>query len=152
MSKILENNSLTFHIEFVVDAVPQLVEQIKESCGEAYSAFSGRPVSLCKSLERRGELRMQFEEPVYLWPVSLNDTVACCQRQQPIVAVTRDISAHGVGFRFDEKIESEYLLAEFDLFGAGTIHLLLEVRWTAREAAHAYSAGGLILGVATPHH
>lgn len=128
--------------------IPSAVERINETHGRAYSAFSGRPISLCKSLERRGELRMKFDEPVYLWPVETDHEFAVCQQSQPIVAVTRDISLHGVGLSFDEDFDTDMAIVEFDLFGEGTEYLLVEIRWKTFLAAHSYACGGLILATA----
>ncbi len=133
-------------------SIPTAVERIKEARGIAYSTFSGRPISLCRSLERRGELRVKFEEPIYIWPVQIENNLAKCSKKQPIVAVTRDISPHGVGFCYDELIETDFVVAEFDLFGLGTEHLLIEMRWNEKNAPHSFVAGGLITSVATEAH
>lgn len=138
----------SFQIEMDFHQIPQVVDRIRQACGNAYSAFSGRPISLCKSLERRGELRIKFEEPIYLWPVDVKEQRATPHTAVPIVAVTRDISPHGVGFHYDEPIATEHVLAEFDLFGMGTERLLVEIRWSRKIAHHAFEAGGLIVGVA----
>lgn len=151
MAKALEKRNL-FTVNQDSDQLNHLIAQIKEKCGVAYSVFSGRPISLCKSLERRGELRIKFEEPIYLWPVELEDLSATCTTCQPIVSVTRDISSQGVGFGYDAPIETDYVIGEFDLYGEGTVHLLIEMRWHSQTSPHAFVAGGLILGVATEVH
>ncbi|WP_417848507.1 hypothetical protein [Thalassoglobus sp.] len=142
----------SYEINTQTSLIPSTVERIKEARGIAYSTFSGRPISLCRSLERRGELRVKFEEPIYISTVQLEDGFAKCTRDQPIVGVTKDISPHGVGFCYDEKIETDFVIAEFDLFGRGTEHLLIEIRWNEKNAPHSYVAGGLIIGVATEVH
>lgn len=148
MAKSLKQR-VTFQIQSDDQSVPEIVQHIQEARGLAYSKFSGRPISLCKSLERRGELRVKFEEPIYLWPVELEDTVAVAVQSQPIVAVSRDISPHGVGFSYDEKFETDHVVAEFDLFGKGAIHLLIDVRWETQIEPHAFVGGGLILNRVT---
>jgi hypothetical protein len=141
-----------FKLDFNSSLIPAVVERIKETYGKAYSAFSGRPISLCKSLERRGELRMKFEEPIYLWSVDTENELAICQQSHPTVAITKDISTHGVGFSYDEDFETEHVIVEFDLFGEGTEYLLVEVRWSTSLAAHSYVGGGLIKAIATVAH
>lgn len=141
-----------YRVKSGAEPIPDTVERIKDARGLAYSTLSGRPISLCKSLERRGELRVRFEEPVYLWPVDFDGVLAVCIREQPIIAVTRDISEHGVGFGFDERISTDHVIAEFDLFGQGTELLLIELRWSEKNAPHAYVAGGLIVGSVMEDH
>lgn len=148
----MKNSMVTqnaFKLDFNSSLIPAVVKRIQETYGKAYSAFSGRPISLCKSLERRGELRMKFEEPIYLWSVDIEHEHAICQHSQPTIAVTKDISTHGVGFSYDEEIDTEHVIIEFDLFGEGTEYLLVEVRWNSSLAAHSYVGGGLIRAVAT---
>lgn len=144
-----------FQVSHDLNLIPEAVERIKTARGMAYSKFSGRPISLCQSLERRGELRVKFEEPIYLWPVEYLENqsgIVTSQEQVPIVCVTRDISAHGVGFSYDQRISTDFVVAEFDLFGEGTERLLVETRWSKRVAPHAYVAGGLIIGLVTEVH
>ncbi len=142
----------TYRINPAAELIPETVERIKDARGVAYSTLSGRPISLCKSLERRGELRVRFEEPIYLWPVQYAGGLAISSQDQPIIAVTRDISEHGVGFGYDEDIPTDYLVAEFDLFGQGTELLLIEIRWSEKNAPHSYVAGGLIVGSVKEDH
>ena len=140
------------HVDFNVDQIPGIVERIKECHGNAYSAFSGCPISLCKSLERRGESRVKFDEPIYLRPVYLKGRNVILAQEQPIIGVTRDISSHGVGFAFDQSIDTDHVLAEFDLFGEGTITLLIDLRWQKQTHKRAFVAGGLILGTVKEDH
>ncbi|MEW4489338.1 hypothetical protein AB1L42_14745 [Thalassoglobus sp. JC818] len=142
---------MKFEITFDVDEIPRIVERIKECHGLAFSAFSGCPISLTKSLERRGESRVKFDEPIYLYPVELNGNQAISVTQQPIVGITRDISPHGVGFAFDEAIETDYVIAEFDLYGAGQVALLLDVRWQRQTDKYAFIGGALIIGRGKQH-
>ncbi len=144
--------SKRYRINPTHELIPETVERIKDARGVAYSTLSGRPISLCKSLERRGELRVRFEEPIYLWPVTYDEDVATSIRDQPIIAVTRDISQHGVGFGYDERIPTDHVVAEFDLFGQGTELLLVELRWSEKNAPHSYVAGGLIVGAVKEDH
>lgn len=142
-----ENRKRVFQINSDPDQIPEAVARIREAYGIAYSTFSKRPMSLCRSLERRGELRVKFQEPMYLWPVKYQDGEAVLVRDQPIVSVTRDISPHGVGFCYDEAIETDHVLAEFDLFGKGRQFLLLEIRWMDHQSPYSYVGGGLIVGI-----
>ena len=126
------------------------VLRIREFHGIAEAAFSKRPLSLHKSLERRRSQRVAFEVPIYLYPVSWRGGRVSGDWNRPVVGVTHDISEHGVGFHYDASIDSQHVLAEFDLFGSGGELLLIELRWHQKRAPHSYVAGGLILGVATP--
>ena len=139
-------------VDFNVDQIPSIVERIKECHGKAYSAFSGCPISLCKSLERRGESRVKFDEPIYLRPVHKIGERVTSVTDKTIMGVTRDISLHGVGFSYDESIETDYVLAEFDLYGSGSVTLLLNLRWQKRTDKFAYVGGGLIIGFVKEDH
>lgn len=148
-----ETNSKTqVRVDFNTDQIPSIVERIRESYGKAYSAFSGCPISLCKSLERRGESRVKFDEPIYIRPVHVQGDSVVFASEKPIIGVTRDISPHGVGFAYDELIDTDHALCEFDLFGAGMVSLLIDLRWQKQTHKRAFVAGGLIVGAVKEDH
>lgn len=133
------------------EAIQAAVSRIRESNGLAQATFSGQPLSLMKSLDRRNETRHTLEVPIYLQPVhTITSTGVVCSDHLTL-AMTQDISETGLGMMFDEKLP-ELVVADFDLFGIGSERLLVEVRWSRIKARHAYVGGGLFLGVLTEAH
>lgn len=141
LAKPIEIDSSRIHITAAVDS-------IREHHGIAEAVFSKRPISLCKSIERRNFQRVSLEVPIYLYPVLRIGNRVFGDWKSPVMGVTRDISEHGVGFHYDVAIHSRHVLAEFDLYGAGQVWLLIEFRWHQKKEEYSYVAGGLIVGVA----
>lgn len=128
------------------DAVARLVHRIRECHGVAEATFSKRPLSLYKSLERRRSHRVPLDVPVYLYPAREDAGLVQVEWEAVAIGVTRDISEHGIGWRHDVHLNCSHVAAEFDLFGAGTVLLVVEVRWQQKKAPHSYIAGGRIVG------
>jgi hypothetical protein len=130
------------------EVVARMVHRIRDCHGVAEATFSKRPLSLYRSLERRRSNRTPLDVPVYLYPAGEVEGRVQADWQAAAIAVTRDISEHGVGWRHDVRLNCSHVLAEFDLFGEGPVLMLIEVRWQQRKARHSYIAGGRIVGVA----
>lgn len=127
-----------------LDAV---IRRLRRSHADAQVEFRDKPLSRRKrTAERRKDLRQPLHVPVYLTPCTLLGNEVTVSGD-PVMGVTRDVSDQGIGFAFDQSIDSTHVLAEFDIYGRGPVTLLVEVRWTARKSPHAFVGGGLWIGI-----
>lgn len=101
--------------------------------------------------DRRGSGREAISLPFYLTPVPSTSRAEAHASDVIEIAVTRDLSERGVGFRCDVPLHQPLQIAEFDILRTGSIRLLLEVCWHRRESAHSYLAGGRFLRILRPH-
>lgn len=131
-------------------SVPDVLDAIQSSYGRGCLKFTGRPLEDSPGSDRRSDPRHAIEIPFYLWPAAKADTGFECVRGEPIIAVTRDLSARGVGFRYDVPLSARYVVAEFDCAEQGQIRLLVEVLWRHKQSKHSFLAGGRVLQVLPP--
>jgi len=87
--------------------------------------------------------------PIYVTPAAFDGM--CVEpledRENVMLAVTKDVSLRGVGFTHDEPFLADYAIVTFDLSGEGPVSLLLEIRWSNLRRDYAYMSGGTFLGV-----
>lgn len=126
--------------------VVRAVQEICRNYGSACRRFTGRSLRTIEILNRRGVDRNEIMVPFYLYPGSGRrerdgSTPPAC------IAVTRDLSERGIGFRCDSPITDTYYIAEFDSARDGMIRMLLEVCWFKKQGPHDYIAGGRIVRV-----
>lgn len=98
--------------------------------------------------ERRLEPRQSLRVPINLRPARVRGlTIHSPAESAPFLALTRNVSLGGVGFVHDEPLPAPLLIAEFDVGDPEPLLLLVEARWTAQPAPHAYRSGVRVLGV-----
>jgi len=97
--------------------------------------------------ERRQGRRLSAIIPFYLRPLAREGETFVLTSPDSLIAVTRDLSSHGIGFQYDMRLDAPFILAEFDTLQAGPQKLIIEIRWRRRRTRHCYLAGGQVLGV-----
>lgn len=135
---------LDHHEDQVDFRVSQAVHEICRNYGSACRRLTGRSLRTLEGLNRRGVDRNEIMVPFYLYPArgrrSSDGT-----SPPALIAVTRDLSERGIGFRCDLPITDTYFIAEFDSARDGMIRMLLEVCWVKKQGLHDYLAGGRIV-------
>jgi|GEM_PF-1897066 hypothetical protein len=126
--------------------ISQAIQEICRNYGSACRRFTGRSLRTLEILNRRGEDRNEIMVPFYLYPVSGKDGDDW-RDSPPMLAVTRDLSVRGIGFRCDLPVKDPRFVAEFDNVRDGMIRMLLEVCWVKKQSPHEYLAGGRLLRV-----
>ncbi|WP_437222924.1 hypothetical protein SH661x_003001 [Planctomicrobium sp. SH661] len=137
--------------EFTFLRIADAVRAICDGYGRACRRLTGRDPRKLEFSERRGSGREGMAIPFYLSVLFQSGERYSKGGDSPIIAVTRDISERGIGFRCDTPIPNCQLIAEFDNPRTGTIRLLLEVRWHRRHSLHCYLAGARIVRVLDSH-
>lgn len=124
------------------------LKQIRRTHGLAERAFSDEPRKRRTRADRRIHERIAFEVPIIMHPVILKDENTLLELpNEAIAGLTRDISKYGFGFSCDLSPNFDHMLVEFDLFGVGTRHLVVDVRWHRKKEARSYVGGGLVIGI-----
>lgn len=99
--------------------------------------------------DRRKSRRIQLRMPVILLPVEEvrdhDDLVEVFGPEQ--LAMTRDISAQGLGIVHDDPIVTDFAIVQFDIPGEAPSRLLYEIRWTVRKTPFSYMSGGRLTAV-----
>lgn len=99
--------------------------------------------------ERRRSSRARLQLPVTLvpvdWSCDRDDAVVICGTEQ--IGVTRDISPAGIGVTHDQLLGGEAAIVQFDLPGEGPVNLVLDLRWSVRQARYCFMSGGCIVGL-----
>jgi hypothetical protein len=118
--------------------------RILRSARRAPVLCGGEPLHL----NRRSEERLHIQLPVYIQPaVRRGLSVFVESEARPLLAVTRDISLHGLGLVHDKAWPHRWFVAEFDVFDERPLILLVESRWTGEVEAYSHRTGGRIAGV-----
>lgn len=91
--------------------------------------------------ERRSGHREPFEIPFYLYPVQKTRHRLDVDLTSPLIALTRDLSARGIGFQVDEHLTGRWMVAEFDSMNGQPYRFLIEIRWSQKKCAHCYRGG-----------
>lgn len=132
-------------------AVRKLLNRIKRSARLAELGLFGRrnPAQMLDYLERRDRDRSPVDMPIYVTPAAFDGWhVRICEGVNiEMVAITKDVSLRGIGFRHDEPLECHYAIVMFDAMDGFTASLLLELRWSNREGGDSYMSGGRFLGI-----
>jgi len=130
--------------------IQKAVESINNANEAACRRIMGQSPQKLEIPDRRGSGRNQISVPFYLFPAFSPGNDFSPRSQQALIAVTRDMSSRGVGFRCDREIPLGNAMAEFDGYRSGRIRLMLEIRWRRRQSLHCYLAGARIVDVLSP--
>lgn len=133
--------------ETLAQEIADAVSAIYESYGRACRRYTGYSPSSLEIADRREAERDAVHLPFYLLPLTPDEASATSRETSSIIAVTRDLSPHGIGFRCDVPISAGQFIAEFDSLKTEQIRLLLERRWHRRQSLHCYLAGARIVRV-----
>lgn len=118
--------------------------KILRSARRAPEICGGEP----QHLNRRFEYRLHIQLPVYIRPASRRGlSVFVDPDASPLLAVTRDISLHGMGLVHDRPWPHRWFVVEFDVFDKLPLTLLVESRWTGEIDSYSHRTGGEIKGV-----
>jgi len=129
------------------------LKQILRTHGLAERAFSDEPRKRRTPADRRLHERVAFEVPIIMHPVVLKENNTLLELpEEAIAGLTRDISKYGFGFTCDMSPHFKHMVVEFDLFGIGMRHLVVDVRWHRKREAHSYVGGGLVIGILKEDH
>jgi len=127
------------------------VQAIREGHERDCHYVTGTSLSDLEIADRREQGRYEICLPFYLTPMPQNESLHSSGEEMHgrvgnrlFIAVSRDLSPRGIGFRCDEPVPLGYVLAEFDSQRTGCIKLLLEIRWRRRQSLHNYLAGARI--------
>lgn len=129
----------------------KLLRRIKHSVRLADLSLFGRrnPVQMLDYLERRHRERSPVEMPIYVTPAAFDGlhTRICEGVEREMLAITKDVSLRGIGFRHDELLEGHYAIVMFDVMDCMPASLLLEIRWSNLERDDSLMSGGRFLGI-----
>lgn len=132
-------------------AVRKLLKRIKRSARLAELPLFGRrnPAQMLRYLDRRLRDRSPVEIPIYVTPAAFDGwhVKPCDNVEREILAITKDVSLRGVGFRHDELLEGHYAIVVFDLIDDLPVSLLLEIRWLNLQRTDFYLSGGRFIGI-----
>ena len=90
--------------------------------------------------ERRSEPRYELAIPAEVQQIQLIDD-GCRPLGEPFVATTLNISAHGIGLRHTEDIDSTHFAVKLATKDGKELSLLVEVQWCVPDGEH-YRIGG----------
>lgn len=129
-----------------VDAIRETASVLndREPWKQSSRNYSGR--------EHRAEPRHKIEVPITILPVDLEGEFAIRSQPQLMdIGVTRDVSAHGLGWRQTAPDDSEAVLVEFDAMAFDhPIGFIVEVCWTNCNRSWGFDRGGSFLGMVNP--
>jgi len=149
MIHVTTHRDLAGDIEDVCDAeadrIAQAVAAIRRSYDRAFRRYTGQRAARFTQADRRGATREVADIPFYVSPQYEKTSRPLAGGDLPMIAVTRDLSSRGVGFRCDMPLSGGQLIADFDAQAQGRIRFLLEVRWRRRESLHSYLVGARIV-------
>jgi len=132
------------HTMAIQQEIAAAVEAIRDGNERDCQRVTGTSLNHLEVADRRERERYEICLPFYLTPFFQNETLRNCGEDRPFIAVTRDLSPRGIGFRCDEPVPLGHVIAEFDSQQTGCIKLLLEIRWRRRQSLHCYLAGARI--------
>jgi hypothetical protein len=128
------------------------VERVRRGNVRAEAILRGWEPGRCPDPERRKERRRGLVLGAFLIPVEVEDhrARALDDTETQLPVLTRDISPHGVGFQHDRPLPGRHGVLQFDLWGDGTVELLIEQKWTRVSSGTAFRhlSGCRIVGVA----
>lgn len=138
-----------FVVNFSHEAVLEAIGRIR-AVNDEMDPEHVEPPDEYRRVDRRKSRRVQLQMPVILTPVEEIDetTVEVCGTDQ--LAVTRDISAQGLGILHDTPLMEDFAIVQFDIPGETPSSLLYEIRWSVRKTRYSFMSGGRLTGVATP--
>lgn len=132
-------------------SVRKLLRRVRRSVQLADLFLFGRrnPARTLDYLDRRECDRSPLEIPIYVTPAAFDGrhVESLDDSESEILAITRDVSLRGIGFRHDEPFEGDYAVVTFDLMDGDAVSLLLEVRWSNIEIGYSSMSGGRFLGI-----
>lgn len=131
--------------EAAEESLSDLVTRICQHYGEGCRLFTGEEFPSTGD-ERRRHFRERIEIPLYLYALTATEKGYRLLSRVPLIAVSRDISPQGIGWRCDSPLPSQVLVVELDIVGRGCVRLLVETRWQRKKSRHSFVAGGLFLG------
>ncbi|MCA9079868.1 MAG: hypothetical protein KDA58_04885 [Planctomycetaceae bacterium] len=130
--------------------IKRAVHELMRGQVQAVEAISGQLVPRRRRSvlsNRRSMDRWHVKIPVQLWAAEWHGKQLCMATDEPVLGLVRDLSYRGLGLAYDARLDSDLMIAEFDLFGEGPLQLLTELRWVRKRGEHDYLGGGLFQGL-----
>ncbi len=94
------------------------------------------------SVERRGQIRYAFPQPVYLTPVQADGMTPA---GEPVVAAGKNLSECGMGFYHPAPLPARRMIASLQLGDGRWLAFLVEFDWTHPIRQGWYESGGRFL-------